>query len=79
MKIYYMRDNHTFLPLSFDVNTAIIQIKSEFKAGYTCGMVCITGLELPPVHTDYRDLKGSLNRIKEWYAVLSIIQVGAGI
>ena len=40
MKIYYMRDNHTFLPLPFNVDEAIRLIKEEFEKGYTYGMLC---------------------------------------
>lgn len=38
--IYYMRDNHTFKKLSDDVTTALVEIETEFNAGYTYGALC---------------------------------------
>jgi hypothetical protein len=40
MKIYYMRDNHTFLPLPLDVEIAESLLRKEFDDGYTYGMLC---------------------------------------
>ena len=40
MKIYYMRDNHTFLPLPLDAGAAESLIRQEFDSGYTGGMLC---------------------------------------
>jgi len=40
MKIYYMRDNHTFLPLPLDVGTAESLLRQEFDEGFTYGMLC---------------------------------------
>ena len=36
-EIYYMRDNHTFVPISYNLDDAINKIKEEFKKGYTYG------------------------------------------
>jgi hypothetical protein len=79
MKIWYMRDNHTFLTLSNNVDEALAQVQEEFEGGYTSGMVCTRDSSLPPIHTDYRDLKGSLRKIREWYKKLSDTCVGANI
>ena len=40
---YYMRDNHTFKELTGSVENMLLQIKEEFDAGYTHGMVCAHG------------------------------------
>lgn len=40
MKIYYMRDNHTFLILPLSADDAIDKLRAEFAEGWTCGMVC---------------------------------------
>lgn len=37
---YYMRDNHTFKKLSPDNSIAVDEIRAEFDAGHTGGMVC---------------------------------------
>ena len=48
--IYYMRDNHTFKELSADVSTALVEIESEFNAGYTYGSLCSKREGFPKVH-----------------------------
>lgn len=40
MKIWYMRDNHTFRPLPLDVEAAIDTLRNEFDQGNTYGMLC---------------------------------------
>jgi hypothetical protein len=40
MKLYYMRDNHTFRALPLDVDKALAVIMEEFLAGYIYGMLC---------------------------------------
>lgn len=51
IKIYYMRDNHTFLQLSQDVDEAVSEIHDEWYAGYTHGMLCSKSPGTPvPVH-----------------------------
>ena len=40
MKIYYMRDNHTFLPIPLDPDEAEMLLRQEFDNGYTFGMLC---------------------------------------
>lgn len=35
--IYFMRDNHTFRPLSEDTTTALAEIEQEFNSGWTYG------------------------------------------
>lgn len=42
MKLYYMRDNHTFKPLPFNVDNAEAILRQEFDNGCTCGMLCAT-------------------------------------
>jgi hypothetical protein len=48
--IYYMRDNHTFKELSADVSTALVEIESEFSAGYTYGSLFSKRKGFPWVH-----------------------------
>lgn len=40
MKIWYMRDNHTFRPLPLNVEAAIDTLRNEFDQGNTYGMLC---------------------------------------
>lgn len=49
MKMYYMRDNHTFLHLPFDLGTALDLLREEFDAGYTYGMLCTTDDNNTPI------------------------------
>ena len=37
VKIYYMRDNHLFVPIPCDPDEAEAVIREEFHRGYTCG------------------------------------------
>lgn len=51
IKIYYMRDNHTFRPLSLTVEDAIKEVREEWDAGFTHGMLCSKSPGVPqPVH-----------------------------
>lgn len=51
IKIYYMRDNHTFRSISLNVEKALEQIKEEIDAGYSYGMVCSKFPKAPaPIH-----------------------------
>lgn len=67
MKIYYMRDNHTFLELSKDYLTAVNELEKEFEKGYTFGMVC--SFDFPNhIHAGGRDKKHQfLAEVKELY------------
>lgn len=38
-KAYYMRDNHSFLPLPFDIEQALDAIHLEFGRGFGHGML----------------------------------------
>jgi len=48
MKIYYMRDNHTFRPIPLDVDKAERVLREEIESGYVCGSLCarLEGKEL---------------------------------
>lgn len=51
LKIYYMRDNHTFRELPFDLDKAINILKEEFSDGQSYGMLCANPKGLvDPVH-----------------------------
>ncbi len=40
MRVYYMRDNHTFLPLPLIYDEAIQLVLREAKEGFSHGMLC---------------------------------------
>jgi len=40
VKLYYMRDNHTFRNLPLDSDQAVAALREEFRCGYTHGMLC---------------------------------------
>jgi hypothetical protein len=44
LQICYMRDNHTFVPLSLDVESTIMQLLEEFQDGYTYGTLFCRGM-----------------------------------
>jgi hypothetical protein len=46
MKLWYMRDNHTFRALPPDDEEAIAVLRVEFDRGFTSGMLCATS----PLH-----------------------------
>jgi hypothetical protein len=56
MKIYYMRDNHTFLPLPLDIAASESLLRKEFDDGWTYGMLCSNskGMEAK-LHASGRD------------------------
>jgi hypothetical protein len=43
VKLYHMRDNHTFQPLPLDVEGALTVIREEFAQGWSYGMLCADG------------------------------------
>lgn len=49
MKLYYMRDTHTFRALPLDVERAIIVLREEFADGCTHGMLCTKSISVEPV------------------------------
>ena len=50
-----MRDNHTFRKLSEIVDEALLQIKEEWDAGFTGGMLCTHRKNAPSsIHADNR-------------------------
>jgi hypothetical protein len=64
--IYYMRDNHTFKKLSDDVTTALVEIETEFNAGYTYGTLCSKSDGFRQVHAHGENLRMFfLNACKE--------------
>ena len=74
IKIYYMRDNHTFSPLSLNLEEALSKIESEFAAGYTYGMVCSKSKNAPdPLHlTDASNLSIDKPKIAKFYAAFGL-------
>lgn len=68
MKIYYMRDNHTFLPLPLDVDMAELALHKEFDAGYTYGMLCSksAGMETPLHARGNKNAEEFFSGAREW-------------
>lgn len=58
--VYYMRDNHTFRRLSTDPAEALLQLKEEFEAGWTWGLLGIEGQrrETLGASGDWEEFKG---------------------
>lgn len=53
VRIWYMRDNHTFRPLPMDIEQALAVMREERDEGHTYGMLCGKpegGVVPPPVH-----------------------------
>lgn len=52
VRVWYMRDNHTFRPLPLDVEAALAAMRDERDAGQTYGMLCghPAGVVPGPVH-----------------------------
>jgi hypothetical protein len=50
MSFYYMRDNHSFVPLSSDPDQIKLCLEAEFAKGWTCGTVFSKKYTMPPVH-----------------------------
>lgn len=78
MKIWYMRDNHTFRPLSADPKTAKDQIAEEFECGYTWGMLCTKEVHIEPEHARGK-LAPFLAKVDKWYKKISDLSIGVGI
>jgi hypothetical protein len=52
IKVWYMRDNHTFLSLPLDTEAALRALRNERDAGWDYGMLCgrPTGVVPEPIH-----------------------------
>lgn len=79
MQIYYMRDNHTFRPLSLNVNEAIEQVREEYVDGYTCGMLCSHDTVVPPIFARPGKFEVFMSEIRGWYAKVIDQNIGANI
>ena len=70
--IWYMRDNHTFKRLSLNVGEAVEQMRAEFDAGWTHGMLCTSSLPVGNVHAHgggrWQEFEIAA---RKWYADLS--------
>lgn len=78
MEIWYMRDNHTFRPLSVDPTTAKSEIAEEFERGYTYGMLCTKAVPIEPEHA-YGKLEPFLAKVDDWYKKIRDLAIGMGI
>lgn len=68
VKLYYMRDNHTFKRLTGPVEEMLAQVMAEFDDGYTYGMLCTKSLPgLGVVHAPgSADRQRFQNEAREW-------------
>ncbi|MBU9360823.1 hypothetical protein KTE52_31365 [Burkholderia multivorans] len=68
VRLYYMRDNHTFKRLTGPVEEMLAQVMAEFDDGYTGGMLCTESLPgLGHVHANGdADRQRFQNEAREW-------------
>jgi hypothetical protein len=67
MKLWYMRDNHTFRELSANVEEAVAVIRSEFEAGFNQGS--FTTRAYPNGYiAAHGDLPEFEKEVRDWYA-----------
>ena len=72
-KIWYMRDNHTFLPLPLDADKAIELMRGEWCAGYTYGVLCSKQLKIGNVHAKGKEKWDEFEReCRKWFARASV-------
>jgi hypothetical protein len=72
IKIYYMRDNHTFRRLSTDIEVATQEVLEEFDSGYTMGMLCSDKKEIRSINVGgSKGIKGFLSAMRTWYKEFS--------
>lgn len=65
--LYYMRDNHTFRRLSYDVEFALTELRIEIDEGWTGGMLCSKREGDPPsVSYEHRDGEKFWPAAREW-------------
>lgn len=70
MKLYYMRDNHTFCPLPLEIEQAIAVIRDEFADGNSYGMLFTKSIDTsnaPNPHAR-RDFAEFEPRARAWLA-----------
>jgi hypothetical protein len=66
--VWYIRDNHTTLKLSLNIDEALSQLKKEFLEGYTHGMICCTEQLVPLIHAKGSETwKEFKEAVKEYY------------
>ena len=67
MKIFYMRENHTFLTLSLNIAEALSAIREEFSEGNGHGSLCCKS-----VPNGFVDANGDLDKfeaqVRDFYA-----------
>ena len=65
-KLYYMRDNHTFVPLPREADGAIAVLRQEFEDGWNHGMLCSdTRRPVAHAHGDFTEFEP---RARAWFA-----------
>jgi len=78
MKIYYLRDNHTFRHVSNNVIEALQQIREEFDAGFTSGMLSSRDVPIDGIHAHGDFLDFSV-KVVQWYKEIRDVDIGANI
>jgi hypothetical protein len=68
VRLYYMRDDHTFKRLTGPVEDMLAQVMAEFDDGFTSGMLCTKSLpDLGHVHAHgTSDRQRFMNEAREW-------------
>jgi hypothetical protein len=80
MKIWYMRDNHTFRPLSSEWEIAKTELADEFSKGHTYGMLCSKDFPNNPVHAGSGEkFFEFIVAAENWYKNITEVSIGAYI
>ena len=67
LRIFYMRDNHTFKPLSLDVDQALLELLDEWNEGWNHGMLASKHDRAPKeLHAD-GDWESFKLKVRWWY------------
>lgn len=73
IKVWYMRDNHTFRPLPINVELAVAVLRDEFSRGQTYGMLCGSpmGVVPCPLHaTGGEKIEEFIDAARKWLSTI---------
>ena len=65
VRVWYMRDNHTFLELPLDIDEAISALRNEWPSGQTCGVLCSKEVN-EEVHA-HGEIEPFIAEVRAWY------------
>ncbi|HDR9834244.1 TPA: hypothetical protein QDC51_000995 [Burkholderia multivorans] len=66
VRLYYMRDNHTFKRLTGPVEDMLAQVMAEYDGGFTAGMLFTESLPGLGVVHGIKDRRKFMNEAREW-------------